>query len=193
MWYGNLLSIKNNLTDILKSSSILIKQEEIYNEHNFTNLYKLIEKFENQYKDLEIKQILLIDDNIIEPIVEEFSNITKFISIEEVVNKFENFSNSFRKKLNTIIEDDFIGIKKIKNIYNSTIEYINQAETVINNYINSFIGEVEHYYEKLIIFGFIDGLNVIPVEYAEELRSIWDFASNTIFRGLEGKKQPVNI
>ena len=135
MWYGNLLSIKNNLTDILKSSSILIKQEEIYNEHNFTNLYKLIEKFENQYKDLEIKQILLIDDNIIEPIVEEFSNITKFISIEEVVNKFENFSNSFRKKLNTIIEDDFIGIKKIKNIYNSTIEYINQAETVINNYI----------------------------------------------------------
>ena len=193
MWYGNLLSIKNNLTEILKTSSILIKQEEIYNKHNFTNLFKLIEKLENQCKDLEIKQILLIDDNIIEPIVEEFSNITKFISIEEVVNKFENFSNSFGKKLNTIIEDDFIGIKKIKNIYNSTIEYINQAETVINNYINSFIGEVEHYYEKLIIFGFIDGLNVIPVEYAEELRSIWDFASNTIFRGLEGKKQPVNI
>ena len=72
MWYGQIVSLTKNITNLLTNSPIPLKGNKILEknyEYDFTNLYELIKKLKNQYKGIEIMEKFSLNEKIINSII----------------------------------------------------------------------------------------------------------------------------
>ena len=109
-----------------------------------------------------------------------FNKNFKINEIDYVINLYNNFSENLDKKLEDIFDKQISNISKDTTNYGSIFDHIDQTVKVLESYSTNFIEEIKTYFNKLKLFTMIDGLNHIPIQKAEELRSVWDVPKERI-------------
>ena len=188
LWYGEIVSITKNITNLFVNSPLPLKgnkTSENNSEYDFTNFYELIKELKYQNQAIDILDKLSLNEGIINSIIKEKRNIFKVNGIDKIVNKYQNFSNNINNKLKKISQQILDELKLETNEYNSIIEDIKTTTNLIKNYGISYLEEIKNYFDKLQFFAFIDGLNFIPIDKADQFRNLLNSSEKNNLRHLE--------
>ena len=186
-WNEQIINIKKNLINILSNSKISLT------EKNFSNLYNLFQKLENQYNNIGINQNISYENGIIDSITKEFEINYKTNGIDKIIYEYDIFIKDFNQKFKNLtnLANNEINIDNKVESYEFILEVADEIINITKNYSKYFLDDIDNYFNKLKYFGMIDGLNYISIEKAEALKSIWDYSSSSNLRNLEKfKKKP---
>ena len=148
------------------------------NKNDFEYIDKLLKILENQFNNLNINAKFNMNNDTVKLIMLDIEKKYKINGIDIIINKYEKFmeaviENNITNKLNYSLTNN------LTNYFNSSIEFINDVNNVINNYSISLLDEIKNYCYKLKVFAMIDGLNHIPIEKAKKLGFLWDYSNNS--------------
>ena len=206
--YKNFFTYNETIYDFLSTYFENIIIEKSSNE--ITNDYKKKKEYINSQKNYENKTKYIITyqrdnstlNNLIKTLYQQYneinynknynhnnsfqilnqniSKILKISGIEHIINLYQNFSEYFDNELEDIIDKIIANNSIDTNILEPLYIYINPILKTLENYSINFIEEIKSYFNELKLFAMIDGLNYIPIERAEELRSVWDVKKESI-------------
>ena len=185
------LSEDNDIYKKINSSlQIISRISPIQINKNNTNLSSLLMKLANEYNKLQIKQEIILDKGLFNSMTKEIKEYYKENILEEIIKIYSNFTRHFNLRFHDIIENEINNFKGISGSYDSLSKIAEEIINVSKNYTNECLNEIENYYDKLQIYGMIDGLIYIPIEREEQFRPLWDFSpSKNALRNLEEKNK----
>ena len=176
------LSDVNNIYNIIEKIGIIISEfSPLIPNKNNANLSELIIKLYNEYDKLKINEKLIIPKNLSENATQEREqNNNEIIILNNIVKAYSDFVRYFNIEFKDLIEKEIETIKYADNHFESMSTIADEIINITNNYSFDVLNEIENYYEKLKVYGMIDGLINIPLDKAEALSQLWDYTPSQI-------------
>ena len=178
----------NEITNDYKKKDYIINSQNNYeNETKYIITYQrdnstinnLIQTLYQQYNEISYNKNYY-QNNSFQLLNQNISKILKISGIGHVIYLYQNFSEYFDKELEDITDKIIANNLINTNILEPLYFYLNPILKTLENYSINFLEEIKSYFNELKLFAMIDGLNYIPIEKAEELRSVWDVKKESI-------------